>query len=255
MTNEISLYGIESLMEKISAYDKLSPRLARFEKLIREAKKKDDKFSRCINYLEMLSAQNQIQLFYVGGFLRDLWLGLKPRDIDIIFNSLSQRSFEFAVNNKIVRRNRFDGLKLNIYGVNVDAWPIEKTWTFENNYVLPKSINRFPETTFLTVESLALEVYAPFDSRQGFEKGFFKACKEKVLELQRPENPFPNLQLIRTYSLQKKLEWKVGLNLREFIKRQLETVNPNELATLYEEHYNKKINGQTLYNSIRNLID
>lgn len=230
-------------------------RLDRFESLIESTRSRGDSLGGAVKYLESISKEQEIQLFYFGGFLRDLWLGFPPRDIDIVFNKISERRFTDVVQKRIIRKNRFGGLKLNFKGTDIDAWPIEDTNSFSLEQVLPKSVNHLPSTVFFNVESIVLEVYTPVGSRWGFEKGFFKACEEKTLDLINPNNPFVDLQLARTYQLQRKLNWKIDENLRTYLEKNLPNSDGEKLSRVYQEHYGIKIDPKEIYLSIRKLIN
>lgn len=233
----------------------LSPRAARFEYLLKKLKQEKNSLSKCIRFLEDMSRQNYLQLFYFGGFLRDLWLEFTPRDIDIVFNKVDEKQFEYLTEEYFISKNRFGGLKLEIEGVNVDAWPIQYTWTFAKEKILPKSINHLPETTFFSIDSIVLEVYAPNERRWGWEQGFFEACETKTLEIQQHENPFPALQLVRAYELSNHLGFKAGENLKEYIKSNLDKTNPSELSNTYEKHYGNSINPIELYIRLEKLVN
>lgn len=237
----------------------MSSRLEKFESLIEKVKQEDSSLGRCINYLENLSSKNLVQLFYFGGFLRDLWLGKVPRDIDIVFSSIPEEYFSYLVENHFVRKNRFGGLKLKIEDTEVDAWIIEKTEGFVRSGY-HGGPHRLPETTFFNVEGIVLEVWAPEKyARWGWEQGFFKACEDKIIEIQSTQGayptPYPLLQLARTHNLHEKLGWKIGHRLKQFTKNNLNKTSPSELAEIYQYNYNREINPIKIYKSLEELAN
>ncbi len=254
MAHTFDFLHLERALLQAERADQTSPRLEKFESLLLEAKTQESKLGNCVRYLEHTSQQEELQMFYVGGFLRDLWLAREDtRDIDIMFNVLTKNRFERALKDKIVRRNRFGGLKLDIEGMLVDAWPVEETYSFAQREILPAAVSVFPSTTFFTVESIVLEVYAPDERRWGWENGFFAACENKELEVQNYQNPFPHLQLVRAHTLHEKLTWSIGQKLAHFIKAHLPKYTAEELAHTYHEHYGIKIKPAALYTSLENM--
>ena len=230
------------------------------ERKLQQFKFTTPSFLSAINYLENLSQKHELPIYYFGGFLRDIYLGLEPRDIDIIFNKTSRYQFEDLVADKVMKRNRFGGYKLNIAGITVDAWIIQDTnyfgpWSspsqdypLDREAILPTIFN-MPKTTFFNVESIVLEVYRTNDldynfedssCSLGFEHNFFNSCDKKVIEIQdyalfnqKPVTPFPQLQIIRTYNLQQKLSWRIGEKLKQFLKEHYFSGIGAELSNLY----------------------
>lgn len=251
MREKLNILSLEEAIARVEKANCASARLARFESLIAKTKMRKDPLGKCINYLENLSKEEEMQIFYVGGFLRDLWLGRDARDVDIVFNIINKYRFEQMMEKNVVKRNRFGGLKLDIEGMSVDAWPVEDTHSFLTREFLPSSINIFPATTFFTAESIVLEAYAPQGKRWGWEKDFFDACAKKELEIQNSVTPFPTMQLARTYNLTRKLGWKVGRKLTEFIDVNLPKYKPTELAEQHRLHYGTSVDANLIYQSLK----
>ncbi|MBU1051060.1 MAG: hypothetical protein KJ718_00705 [Nanoarchaeota archaeon] len=228
--------------------------LAQFETALDKLKNKQDPLAHCVSRLENISRDAEIQMFYFGGFPRDLWLGQEPRDVDIVCNDIHEERFKEATRANFIRQNRFGGMKLDFQGIEVDAWAIANTQPFIDEGNLLTCPHLLPEITFLPVESIVLEVYAPNAERLYWEKGFFKACEEKVLELQNPRNTSPDLHLVRLAHLQKKLGWRIGDSLRRFVQYRLPRTTPARLAELHQSHYGTPINPKDLYSAIERLI-
>jgi hypothetical protein len=211
-----------------------------------------------VKFFEKLSESEEIQSFYFGGVLRDVYLGFVPRDLDYVVNSGQWDRFEEATKTFQIKRNRFGGLKLNVFGVSVDAWSVGSTYAFAHEMTLPASPTKLPETTMLNAESIVLEVWAPEGKLWGFEKGFFDACDSKTLEIQNPwnydfqESSAP-LQLGRIYRLQQKLGWNVGPVLKHYIRRHVSTVSPALIKEFYESHYGEACQPDKVIKQLRAL--
>lgn len=251
---KLSAERLERAFRKAQAKDNLPPpQIAKFEYLLSKLKSEETPLARCVRNLERISAENEIQLFYLGGFPRDLWLEMAPRDVDLVYWSFSEPRFMKSVKGNFVKRNRFGGLKLDFEGIEVDAWALESTRPFIDSGEVLTCPHILPEITFFTVESIVLEVYAPEAKRLCWSKGFFESCEKKILEIQNPRNAYPDLQLVRTYNLRKRLGWEVGEKLKGFISYNLNNTTPENLGEIYRSHYGLDINPKELYSYLEVL--
>ena len=74
--------------------------------------------------------------YLVGGFLRDLIVNTKSRDIDIIIDLKNDQLVDIIKSSKInFLINRHNGIKLLLDEIEVDMWSIENNWAFKNNLV------------------------------------------------------------------------------------------------------------------------
>jgi len=236
MTNKCSIDYLETIMEKVYDDEKLSPRAERFNSLIEKRKNLDDPLGRCLTCMEEICQSQQVQLFYFGGLLRDLWLGFEPRDVDIVSHH-SMDALNDAFSGHPLSYNRFGGMKLFIEGINVDLWKVEDTHYFkENDFPLP-CIHLLPNTVFFNLESIVYEVHGGDGYRLGWENGFFEGCENKTIDSISQVNPFPELQLARTYHLHEKLNWNLGENLKKYIQSTLPGCDKEKIHREYVSRY------------------
>jgi hypothetical protein len=169
-------------------------------------------------------------LYLVGGTLRDLLVGInsdghvEPRDVDVIVRGATGEELRACLEGPLVveRLTRFGGLHLSrklSSGERVlfDVWSLEDTWGFQSQKISP-SIERFPATTFLNIDSCAIELLAP-QKRQRclFEQGFFAAIAHRALDINYAPNPYPHICAARALLIAARLDFSLSRRLAEFI--------------------------------------
>jgi hypothetical protein len=189
--------------------------------------------------------------YIVGGTLRDLSFapsGVIPRDIDIIVNGPTSAELSHVFEDILARRTMFGGLHLIkevhpitgsncSYEIAFDVWPLSETWAIKN-FQLPPKIERFPQTPFLNVDSVAIELkMGKGKKRQVYECGFFDAINRRLLEINFEPNPFPAVCIIRSLIMSAKLEFHIGLKLAKFIRRWAKELGIEELMKAQTAHY------------------
>lgn len=106
---------------------------------------------------------NQGIIYVVGGYLRDILLDQKSRDIDLLVNIkhdllisiLSKSNLDFSI-------NRFNGIKINLPNFEADIWSIDHNWAFEQNLVLKNGDNLLESIangSFYNYDSLVINVH------------------------------------------------------------------------------------------------
>jgi len=209
--------------------------------------------------------KNDIQAFLFGGTLRDFALNDRftaPRDLDIVINDGLEDVAAFIAgqdsHNKTggplrsgIQRNRFGGLKVRLHGHVLDIWKIEDTWAFRRNLVDPPSFWRLPNTTFLNLDAIALELFptASRRFRRLYEHNFFTGIEDKKLEVNLSENPFPQLCVVRAIFLTHSTGFSMGPKLSAYVSEAIKKVEPRSLELIQEYHYG------TVRRSSRDLVE
>lgn len=237
---------------------KSNPNVLKLEESLDKLKLDNPAIGKCIDYLEELSKSQKISMFYVGGFVRDLWLGEKPRDVDIVlFYSFLEEQFKYVTKEYLKGENSFGGLKLNIEGIEVDVWSADKTYAFtkKDSIFFPLNvISNLPKATFFNIDGMVLEVYAPDNKRLFWESDFFDALKNETLEMQIMETIqtsepwYAKLQIVRAYNFKERFNnWSIGTNLQNYISSWLPKLEIDDLTNLYEKRYGVESDKQVLY--------
>jgi hypothetical protein len=190
-----------------------------------------------------------------GGTVRSLMLGSRksrrPRDIDIVLSSVSVENIEEIFSDSFLRKTRFGGVKLLREDMEFDIWPIDKTWA----YVADKSVERtyvnLPKTTFLNIEAIAIDIWPKVEGHKrtiySDNDSFFKAILSETIEINREENPFPILCVVRSLIMAASIRYKLGPKLSDYIEKHGSIATTQELEDVQKKHYGiVRIQGSTL---------
>jgi hypothetical protein len=190
-------------------------------------------------------AQGRWRTYVFGGTLREIILNTRNRefrDLDIVVNDAGFKEFERALSRQIVGRNSFNGLRLVVCGFKVDAWPLGGTWAFKNGYVGHPSVERLPDTTFLNLDSVVMEITPGRIGRERFyAERFINALERNTMDIVLAENPLPALAAVRAVRLHLKYDIPISRRLGAFILNYLEHNSPAECVEHQRRHYNQVV--------------
>ncbi|RKI62447.1 hypothetical protein D7X55_22100 [Corallococcus sp. AB049A] len=183
------------------------------------------------------------EVFVFGGTLRDLLAvsaTAAPRDVDLVVAGATGEALREAFARELVRVNRFGGLRLQVQKLPVDIWTLESTWAFQQKLVPGGDFAHLPRTTFLNVEAVAAEL----DTRKGrarqvYGDAFFRAVRERVLEINLEENPYTGLCVVRSLLTARKLHYALGPRLARYIAHHGSRVDAAELEAIQLSHYGR----------------
>jgi hypothetical protein len=184
---------------------------------------------------------------FFGGAVRSLLFSRllkgrlgRPRDVDIVVNETTIDGLRERFGNLISRETRFGGLQLLRGPWQFDIWPLQQTWAFvKDNFENPTFAN-LPSTTFFNLEAVAIEVWpTPGASRVIFsgEEQFFDGVLSRTLELNREENPFPTLCVIRALVLASGMDLAIGPKLAKYLAQHAGEISDGDLRTIQLKHY------------------
>lgn len=183
--------------------------------------------------LRCLESQRPLYLF--GGLLRDLLVigpSAVPRDVDLVIGNTTVDELSDALARFVDRRTRFGGLQLTVAGITIDIWPLAETWAFRQPTSPPPSFSALPQTTFLNVEAVALEIQANGEPGELHTYGFFEAILSGMLEINFEDNPSPVLCVARSLDLASRLGFQLGPRLMRYLADHLKVISAEELARL-----------------------
>ena len=206
--------------------------------------------------LRELRASN-VRAVLFGGTLRSLLTSRiyharpgRPRDVDVVVSGTRLEELEETLGPSVVRRTRFGGLHLNRDGWQFDVWPLERTWALQKDAVTDADFSILPSTTTLNLEAIAVDAWpAHGHSRQLFsgDDQFFEGILTRTVELNRLDNPFPQLTVVRALVLTTDLGFRVGPRLAAEIALTGGRLTSVEFDGLQRSHYGHvRLNGHIL---------
>lgn len=176
-----------------------------------------------------------------GGAARDLMLdgvSARPRDIDLVVEDVSADELRAEFRDLVVRQTRFGGLHLSCKGFLFDIWPLADTWAFKNVPNLEPTLSNLPKTTFFNVEAVALElVTTPGRARTIYSEGFFEAIARGCLSVNLPQNPFPELCVLRALLTAIKFNLAMTAELGDYIINHGSSISARDFTELQLSHY------------------
>lgn len=199
-----------------------------------------------------------------GGTLRDIAVRgpyTRTRDIDIVVENVSLDEIEATMAGWQCKRNSFGGLRVRVGDEQFDLWPLHETWAWKSLGIgvrdsLYASFELLPKTTFLTVESVAVSLSPErTGGRRIYEHGFFESLGRRVIELNRPENPYPALCIARSLATAMRLGFAVGPRLAKYLVRTFESVTEQQIVQAQRRHYGKVLFGEFELSRIRRQLE
>lgn len=192
--------------------------------------------------------QSKIQAVLFGGTLRSLLVSRiadnrpgRPRDIDIVISGATLAQLEDRFSDILERRTRFGGLRLQQGDWQFDVWPVSETWAFKyDGNSGPADFATLPETTTFNLESIAVEAWPHGGGKRAIFSGndqFFEGIIAKTIELNRADNPFPELTVVRALVMATELQFNIGPRLAKYIRDLSTTMNEDVVERVQRSHY------------------
>lgn len=183
-----------------------------------------------------------------GGTLRSLLMSRlrsgrfgRPRDIDIVVSGISIEGLRDQFRESVKRETRFGGLQLQRTAWQFDVWPLEQTWALRDQAEGDARFSMLPYTTFFNLEAIAVDVWAPPGQPRTVYSGddqFFRGLLDRVLEINREENPFPALCVVRALVFASSTGFTIGRRLAEYLVRHAH-ISDEELTEIQQKHYGR----------------
>jgi hypothetical protein len=208
-----------------------------------------------------------VEAVFFGGTLRSLLVSRvferrpgRPRDIDIVVAGASLDTLREYFSKILARQTRFGGLHLRRREWQFDVWPVNGTWAFQRDAGLVPGFAALPSTTFLNLEAIAVDVWPGPGRRSRViysgDDQFFDGIVSRTLEINREENPFPDLCVLRALVMAADLQFSIGARLAAYIVRHGEDITASHFDDLQEKHYGRlRVAGETLRRWVEGIVD
>jgi hypothetical protein len=183
----------------------------------------------------------------------------RPRDLDIVIQGQSLEVLSRAFEMLISRETRFGGLQLRSDEWHFDVWPLERTWAILEDGISQPDFSDLPRTTFLNVEAVAIELWPMGGSDRKIYSGddqFFRAVIDRVVEVNRVDNPFPDLCVVRSLIMAHDLDFRIGSKLAQYIASYGPAISEKDLENIQNKHYGHvRITGPQLRDWIQSVSE
>ncbi len=204
-----------------------------------------------LDFLSDIKKLTNVYLF--SGVTRNYFLNRKNerlRDIDFIIEE--EIDFGSLFPNYKPRKNSFGGYKIEIDGLTIDLWQIEKTWGLNHGQLsLDFSLlESLPKTTFFNFSSI---IYSLNDRKFIVGKPFLKFLYYKKLDIVLEANPLPSLCIVNTFYYSDKYNLKLSDKLVEYIMKNYSD-HVEEFDNIQLKHFGEiKYNTNKLLSKIRKI--
>lgn len=186
-------------------------------------------------------SSRQWRAFVFGGVARDLLASPSSptfRDVDLVFVDVPTDALISAFQGYIRRTTRFGGLHLNVAGWKFDVWPLEETWAFKGHSFDSIGPRFLPHTTFLNIEAVAIDFLTERGrARQIYESHFFAGFRDRVVDINFEQNPYPQLCVVRSMVAAARLRFSISRRLATYIAEHSEGVLLKEFEDVQRQHY------------------
>ena len=141
----------------------------------------------------------------------------------------------------MARRTRFGGLQLRRGDWRFDVWPVGETWAFRGDLSgKPADFAALPSTTPFNLEAIAVEAWPSDGGPRAIFSGndqFFEGILTRTIELNRGDNPFPELTVVRALVLASELRFKIGPLLASYIGEIGPSMSEEVVEQIQVSHY------------------
>ncbi len=106
-------------------------------------------------FIDKISALGEV--FIIGGFIRDICLHRKPKDIDIIIDT-SIEKLKKVIENYDTETNSQNGFKVHFDNISVDVWTLDSHFEKYNNPKFKKNLYSISKSTILNINSAVINL-------------------------------------------------------------------------------------------------
>lgn len=185
---------------------------------------------------KMMEYLNDVDVVLYGGAIRDMVLGVAPRDLDFVARQIGGRELRRRLREHVTDITGFEGSKLTIDGVPIDIWPFESTWAFARLGITNPVLPDLMKTSFFNLENVAITM----KDFVVYEGGFIEAMETRILEVNFWDNPFPVLAVLRSLVTLKRFKMSPGPKLRQYIEEYGPKIKIEALMRLQLKHYKQE---------------
>lgn len=180
--------------------------------------------------------------YLIGGVLREIkdngairYL----RDIDIVLDTKNVDAYNRFVNEYHPEINRFGGYKVQCEELIVDMWLLQQTWAYSARVIncRPEEyLIRLPETVFLNMDAIVYDI----KNDKWYDDRYREAMNTRILDVVLEQNPFLELNIVRSFVIRKKYAMCLSEKLKQIIIQYVNSLEGKEKQAS-ERLYNVQI--------------
>lgn len=222
-----------------------------FYKLIERYPEANSLINRLGNYGELLLFGGAVREYNDSGFEN------MPRDFDIVINKKVNVNLDTVLQSFNYKKNRFNGYKFNLNGIEFDIWELENTWAFKENKINCSQNDykyRLQDTVFLNIDSVVYNL----TEKEMFDEKYENAMKSKEIDIVLEDNPYKELNMVRAIEFKNKYNMELSKRLKNMIKSFVSENDENInsfIDKLYDVQYDHYLEYKVKKETIKREID
>lgn len=194
-------------------------------------------------------------VYLIGGVLREIKDNgriVSLRDVDVIIDTSKEKEYEKFILSYSPGINRFGGYKVQCQNLIIDIWLLRQTWAYSTRAIKCTSedyVRMLPQTVFLNMDAIVYDMR----NDKWYDTEYQKAMETKILDIVLEENPFVELNIVRSFVLKKKYEMVFSNKLQKVIRKYVNECSGKEMSAAFElyqaqnKRYKKEILSQIEY--------
>lgn len=160
-------------------------------------------------------------VYLIGGVLREFCDNqdiVSLRDIDIIVDTENENEYQTFMESYHPEINRFGGYKIACSGLIFDTWLLHRTWAYTTNNVSARPdeyAQKLIETVFLNMDAIVYDM----KNNIWYDEPYQQAMKTKILDIILAENPYLELNIVRSLVIKRRYNMEISENLKSVIRK------------------------------------
>ena len=159
------------------------------------------------------------EVYAIGGLLREFRDNQKIvhlRDADFAVYIKDSKVWNDLLSQIPYTRNQFGGYKFLCSGFIIDIWDVRETWAFRKKYIKVEDGDYFdylPQSVFLNIDAIVCDL----KTDRWNDTIYREAIRKKELGIILKDNPFTELNILRSMILRKRYDMRYSIELGELI--------------------------------------
>lgn len=202
--------------------------------------------------------QGMGNVYLIGGVLREIKDNGTIRflrDIDIVLDTSDVDTYNKFISEHAAIKNRFGGYKVQCQDLIVDMWLLQQTWAYSEHVIQcdPQDyLVKLQETVFLNMDSIVYDIR----NAKWYDDRYQEAMRTGILDVVLEDNPFLELNIIRSFVIKRKYDMSFSKKLKDIICEYVcNCGKENAILDLYNTQINRYKKEVLSKKELRNEIE